>query len=153
VAVPAQTSILEGETAEVLNCYGHGTVNGVPYVGHVAATVTKGGLTFKAYPPGVIYGTGSTTSTAPRGTVVAGPATISIAGGSTSSPGVLTIKVTPDIYDVNKTVILPPGTNQVIVALESSTNLVHWSECTNGIYGSPDAAQFFRIRMATLPSP
>ena len=62
---------------------------------------------------------------------------------------VMTVKIIPVNYDVNKTLILPPGTNQVAIALETSTNLVNWSTATNGIYGSPDEARFFRIHMQT----
>lgn len=43
--------------------------------------------------------------------------------------------------------VLSSGTNQVFVTLESSTNLVNWSTATNGVYGSPDEARFFRIHM------
>ena len=47
-------------------------------------------------------------------------------------------------------VMLEPSTNQVYVALESSTNLVNWADATNGVYGSPDTARIFRIRMSNL---
>ena len=61
----------------------------------------------------------------------------------------LTVKIIPETYDVNKTVILPPTTNQVQVTMESSTNLVTWVTATNGIYGSPDSARFFRIKLTS----
>ncbi len=48
--------------------------------------------------------------------------------------------------------MLAPGTNQVFVTLESSTNLLNWSDATNGVYGSPDTARFFRLRQTTVPS-
>ncbi len=62
----------------------------------------------------------------------------------------MTVKITPESYDPNKTLILPPGTNQVYVGMESSTNLVNWANATNGIYGSPDVARFFRLKMTVL---
>jgi hypothetical protein len=84
--------------------------------------------------------------------VIAGPATFSI----WADPGLTalaTLQITPETYSVNKTLIVPPGTNQVQIALESSTNLVSWATATNGIYGSPETARFFRIRMDNLTSP
>ena len=30
--------------------------------------------------------------------------------------------------------------------MECSTNLVHWVPATNGIYGSPTEAKFFRLK-------
>ncbi|MEI2724292.1 MAG: hypothetical protein V9H26_12370 [Verrucomicrobiota bacterium] len=61
-----------------------------------------------------------------------------------------TIKITPVSFPPNQTLIVPSGTNQVQVSLESSTNLVNWATTTNGVYGSPDAAYFFRMRMTKL---
>lgn len=90
------------------------------------------------------------------GNTLVGPATISFypswtydSGQKNSSATCFTVKITPPTYDVNKTLILPPGTNQVAIALETSTNLVNWSTATNGVYGSPDEARFFRIHMQT----
>jgi hypothetical protein len=139
-ASPTVFQIQQGETAEILTCAGPGTVYEA-YTYHV--TVEKDGTYFRGYPPG--YPTFNNMPH-PRGSVVVGPATLRQDG----IPTVLTLKITPDAYDVNKTLILPPGTNQVYVALESSTNLVNWADATNGVYGSPDVARFFRIRMETL---
>lgn len=36
------------------------------------------------------------------------------------------------------------------ISLETSTNLVSWWATTNGVYGSPTVAQFFRMRMTNL---
>ena len=85
-----------------------------------------------------------------QGTTVTGPATITVHTNSGGGVGLLTVRIIPNSYDVNKTLILPPGTNQVYVGLESSTNLVNWADSTNGVHGSPDVARFSRIRMATL---
>jgi hypothetical protein len=70
-------------------------------------------------------------------------------GGPPFSSAVLTVKIMPESFDPNKTLILPPSTNQVSISLETSTNLVNWSVATNGIYGSPNEARFFRIHMQT----
>jgi hypothetical protein len=86
------------------------------------------------------------------GIPVTGPATIT-ASSVSGNPVFLTVKITPDSIDENKTVMLPPGTNRVYIALESSTNLVNWSAATNGFYGSSDTVLFFRIRTNALASP
>jgi hypothetical protein len=86
------------------------------------------------------------------GIPVIGPATIT-ASTVRGNSVFITVKITPDSFDVNKTVILLPGTNQVYITLESSTNFVNWADATNGVYGSPDTARFFRIKMTTLASP
>ena len=86
------------------------------------------------------------------GIPVTGPATIT-ASCARGNSVIVTVKITPDSFDVNKTVTLLPGTNQVYITLESSTNLVNWADATNGVYGSPDTARFFRIKMNTLASP
>jgi len=89
-----------------------------------------------------------------EGTIIKGPATFrTIATPNTNNPppynySAMTVKIMPETFSVNKTAILPPGTNQVLVTLESSTNLTTWSATTNGIYGSPDTARFFRVHMA-----
>ena len=79
-----------------------------------------------------------------------GPATVKLHSGfpdrSTIYPAYVTIEVTPQSFPPGQTLIVPPGTNQVLVTLECSTNLVNWVSATNGIYGSPTEAKFFRIR-------
>jgi hypothetical protein len=136
--------VLTGETAEILSCVNQsGNVLSVPF--------QKNGFIYKAYPPGYPSGVNLGSSVPflllPRGTVLVGPASISL----DSPNSYLTVQITPDAYDVNKTLILPPSTNQFFVTLETSTNLVSWCDATNGIYGSPDLARFFRIRMQKQP--
>ena len=80
--------------------------------------------------------------------VVKGPATFKLVGGA--SPTLLTLKVMPEAYPPDKSVIVAPTTNQVQITLESSTNLVNWASATNGVYGSPDEARFFRIHLQKL---
>jgi len=94
------------------------------------------------------------------GIPLTGPATIT-ASASRGNTLLITVKITSESVDlnransidVNKTLILPPSTNQVYVALEFSTNLVNWAAATNGFYGSPDTVRFFRIRTNALASP
>ena len=86
-------------------------------------------------------------------TKVKGPATIRLFSAhdnyGNDGSAMLTIRISPESFDLNKTLILPPSTNQVAIALETSTNLVNWTMATNGVYGSPDEARFFRIHMQT----
>lgn len=84
-----------------------------------------------------------------KGTIMKGPATVVLVG-QLGTPAYLTLKIMPESFPPDKTVILPPGTNQVQVTLESSTNLVNWAAATNGVYGSPNEARFFRIHLQKL---
>jgi hypothetical protein len=96
--------------------------------------------------------TAADTASGGRGTIIQGPAAFSLLSYS-STRSFLTLKIIPESYDPNKTFIIPPGTNQVQVTLQVSTNLINWDTATNGVYGSPATAQFFRIREDNLVSP
>jgi len=141
--------IAEGETAELISW------DGDPQTGSVFAVGIKNNTEIDLRFPMLIIGYQM------RGSVIAGPATIKFfrylttqtPTFATQTKGSLaTVKITPSSYDVNKTLMLAPGTNQVFVTLESSTNLLNWSDATNGVYGSPDTARFFRMRQSTLHS-
>lgn len=88
---------------------------------------------------------------------IAGPATFVLSpytgSGSSFVPSYLTLNIIPSTFDVQKTLILLPGPGQFYVSLQSSTDLVNWAPATNGIYGSPTSAQFFRISMTSTNSP
>lgn len=84
------------------------------------------------------------------GDTVRGPATFSISPQLPNYPSAMTVKITPQSFPPNQTLIVPAGTNQVQISLESSTNLVNWTTATNGVYGSPISANFFRIRLTNL---
>jgi len=45
--------------------------------------------------------------------------------GGQNHYGALTVKITPVSFPPNQTLIVPPGTNQMKVSLEASTNLVN----------------------------
>ncbi len=138
---PATIQVQPGETAEL--------VSSVP--------TTKNGtveITYRNSGGGGPWG---------YGIPLTGPATITVSSGR-GNTAVITVKITPDSSDVNKTSILRPGTNQdyvmlepstnqVYITLETSTNLVNWADATNGIYGGPDTVRFFRIRTKALASP
>jgi hypothetical protein len=140
-AFPTVVQIMDGEIGELISSACNAGFNYLP-----SCSVQKNGLTMQAFPRSSGISTGSLT----QGTTVAGPASFSLAPGQSANAAMLTVRITPLVYDVNKTLILPPSTNQVFITLESSTNLVNWSDTTNGVYGSPDIARFFRIRMSKL---
>ena len=84
--------------------------------------------------------------------IVAGPAVIRLtAFNSPGKPAFCTIKVTPEAYPPDRSILVPPGTNQVFLTLQCSTNLVHWFPATNGVYGPLPEAKFFRIKLEPLP--
>ena len=84
-----------------------------------------------------------------EGDIFRGPASFVMNAASTSSNNwsgtLITLEFLPGQTPPDRTLVIAPGTNLVAVALECSTNLVHWTTATNGLYGSPDAAKFFRI--------
>jgi hypothetical protein len=149
---PATVQIQKGETAELMSSVST-TKNGT-----VQITFLKGGG--EGGPWGF-------------GIPVTGPATIT-ASSSRDNIAIITVRITPDSFDENKT-NLTPGTSQiyvtlesstnqvyvtlgrstnlVYVTLESSTNLVDWADATNGVYGSADTLRVFRIRTKALASP
>ena len=90
----------------------------------------------------------------PKSIVATGPATFTLMSGidsrSTNNGAFITFEILPETSPVDKTLIVPPGTNRVEITLESSTNLVSWATATNGVYGSPDEARFFRIHLRKL---
>ena len=150
---PATVQIQQGETAELVSSVST-TKNG-----SVEVTFLKSGGGSGPWGFGI---------------PITGPATITASSGRWNT-AVVTVKITPDSSDVNKTLILRPGTNQdyvtlesgtnqvyvmlesstnqVHVTLESSTNFVNWADATNGVYGSSDTVRFFRIRTKALASP
>ena len=70
----------------------------------------------------------------------------------TLNPGFayLTLEIKPDSFPPDKAVIIPEGSGAIIV-LESSTNLVHWSPATPGMYTNQTGNLFFRIRADRIP--
>jgi hypothetical protein len=150
---PATVQVQEGETAELVSSVST-TKNGT-----VQMTFLKGGGGGGPWDVGI---------------PLTGPATIT-ANSSRHNTAIITVRITSDSFDVNKTQSLSPGTSQiyvmlesstnqvyvtlgrstnlVYVTLESSTNLVDWADATNGVYGSPDTLRFFRIRTKALASP
>jgi len=80
--------------------------------------------------------------------IVAGPATFRLLAPLEGSRRALcTFKITPEAYPPDRALLVPPGTNQVRITLECSTNLVNWFSATNGVYGPLPEAKFFRIKL------
>ena len=147
---PATVQIREGETADLVSAVSS-SKNGT-----VQMTFLKDG-----------GGGGSWDFGIP----VTGPATITATSSRYDSASII-IRITANSSNENQTLSLTPSTSQiyvtlesstnqvyvtlerstnlVYVSLESSTNLVDWTVATNGVYGSPDTARFFRIRTKAL---
>jgi len=112
-------------------------------------SVVKNNFTFRLYASAANYTRANDPSTSPVcGDIVRGPATFFI--NTPAQAHGFTVKITPVSFSANQTLIVPPGTNHVQISLESSTNLVNWASATNGVYGSPDEARFFRIHLQKL---
>ena len=114
--------------------------------GEVAKVVT---ITGPSWQPEVSFQKGGRWFPCTKGDVIQGPALIT-AAISISIPlptyGLATLEVLPEAFPPDRTLLLPQGSNTVAVALECSVDLVHWTTATNGIYGTPNTAKFFRIR-------
>lgn len=141
-------TIADYESAELISVLGTSVtpMTGQPY--HVIAK--KDNITFSlkssaaylsSYSGPIVSGSGV-------GDVVRGPATFFLLdlGGAQG----FTLKITPVSFPPNQTLIVPPGTNQIQISMETSTNLVNWAIATNGIYGSPETVRFFRLKMTNL---
>ena len=90
-----------------------------------------------------------------RPAFVAGPADIVFYRGTGANHGgrnsYVTFKVAPESFPPDKTIIIPEGTTGARIALECSTNLIHWSVATNGFYTGTNGAKFFRVTGERLP--
>ena len=85
--------------------------------------------------------------------VIAGPAeivfyTVPAFPYETNQPAAawLTLEITPEPFEVGRTITIAPGVGGANVTLECSTNLVNWTEGTNGVYTNMNEAKFFRIK-------
>jgi len=138
--------IAEGQTGELI------TLETFNNSSQASAKVTKDGISFNARPASSLI-VGAT----PRGTTVAGPATFDLStqytSGSPTEPdltktALMTVKISPMTFDPSQTVTVAPGMGNVQIALESSTNLVSWTDATNGVYS--DNLRFFRVKLTKL---
>lgn len=88
---------------------------------------------------------------------VAGPATLTLttlnplAGRSSTSSAFVTFEIVPESFPPDKTVVVPAGTGGANIALESSADLIHWTNAAPGAYTNLQTHLFFRIRADRLP--
>jgi hypothetical protein len=142
--------IADGEVAELISADG--------VIIPPAVCITKDNVTVVAHAaalPSINGGSGTS-----RGSTVAGPAKFTMlqyyswVPGSGSNPydnlqgGMMTVKITPLTFSPQKTVAVAPGMGNVQITLESSTNLLTWTDATNGVYS--DDLKFFRIKLTKL---
>ena len=83
--------------------------------------------------------------------IVAGPATIRLRTVQDFAVGFATIRITPESYPPDKSILVAPGAGGANVSLEWSTNLVNWTSTTNGVYTNLPVAAFFRINATRVP--
>ena len=84
-----------------------------------------------------------------EGMIFTGPAKLVLRASGGGGYGIATIKVEPEVFPPDKTVIVPAGTGARIT-LECSTNLTHWSEVHSLTHTNSAANKFFRIKAERL---
>jgi hypothetical protein len=82
---------------------------------------------------------------------IAGPAVVRLRTTTAMQQSFCTLKISPASFPPSQTLIIPPGTNQVSISLECSTNLLSWLPATNGLYSDTNSAKFFRIKAQPMP--
>jgi len=90
--------------------------------------------------------------------VTARPATVTFSTGAWDSrdantPAIVTLQITPETYDVNKSITVGPGPGGAVISLECSTNLISWTNVWSGTYTNLSDPKFFRIKADRQPSP
>jgi hypothetical protein len=141
VEVTAELTIGQYEVAELVSF--PSSLNGVDEGPRAYLDIIKDGKTFMHYVREPSYNPDRVRSPL-EPVIIAGPATFRL---KTNRSGLCTIKITPESFPPDRTILVPPGTNQVALTMECSTNLVSWFPATNGIYGPLPEAKFFRIKL------
>lgn len=87
--------------------------------------------------------------------VIAGPAKFTLTSNAGCCVNVktafVTLKVEPESFPPDKTIIIPDGATGARIAMEVSTNLVNWTVATNGFYTGTNGAKFFRVVGERVP--
>lgn len=84
-----------------------------------------------------------------RSTVVPGPAIIRLNG--TANPVFVTLRVAPESFPPDKTIIIPQGTPGANIIMEQSTDLINWTNSVPGTYTNTAVNHlFFRLRAERL---
>ena len=85
-------------------------------------------------------------------TLISGPATLSI-GTQTeplwNNPAFVTIEIIPESFPPDKTIIIPADTKGAYIIMEASTDLIHWTNASPGLYTQTNDTSknlFFRLR-------
>lgn len=145
-------TIADYESAELISVLNTNLGSGEASLSTTSIRANKNGYSFilRASASRFVNGNNDAVAVSSVGDVVRGPATFQLSSVSTYSAHGFTLKITPVSFPPNQTLIVPPGTNQVQISMESSTNLVNWITATNGVYGSPNEARFFRLKMTSL---
>jgi hypothetical protein len=145
-------TIADYESAELISVLNTNSSSGAASLYPTSIRANKNGYSFilRASAARFVNGNNDMVAVSSVGDVVRGPATFQLTSVSALSAHGFTLKITPVAFPPDQTLIVPPGTNQVHISMESSTNLVNWATATNGIYGSPNEARFFRLKMTNL---
>jgi hypothetical protein len=86
-----------------------------------------------------------------RQVIIAGPAVFRLRTITTNQKSFSTLRIIPESFSPDKTIIIPEGTAGATITLECSTNLLNWSTATNGFYTGTNSSKFFRIRAERAP--
>ena len=84
-----------------------------------------------------------------EGLVFTGPAKLLLRASGGGGYGIATVKIEPESFPPDKTIILPAGSAGRIT-LESSTNLMHWTAVHVVTHTNTAANLFFRIKAERL---
>jgi len=88
----------------------------------------------------------------PKGLTIAGPAKMTLYSLAVpAGDGLLTLEIIPESFPPDKTILIPAGTGGANIALESSTDLIHWTNAAPGPYTNLNTHLFFRIRADRIP--
>ncbi len=151
----SEAIIASGEIAELVGCSGWPTSS--PHSRPYLISAIKDSIELNLdVPP--FHSASSYPGIRPPTHVIVGPAVIRITIndqvypiGNQPPAFYCTFKITPEAFPPDRTILVPPGNNQSRITLECSTNLVDWSEATNGVYGPLPEAKFFRIKLEHIP--
>jgi hypothetical protein len=83
---------------------------------------------------------------------VAGPATVRLViEGSQIGSWFCSVKIEPESFPPDKTIIIPQGTPGANIIMEQSSDLVHWTNSVPGLYTNTAISHlFFRLRAERL---
>lgn len=111
---------------------------------YISANFSAGNLNLDVIAGGV---TNSVTQQATGGNplTVAGPAKLVLRTSPSTLRAFCTVRIEPESFPPDKTIILPIGTVGII-HLESSTNLIQWQDEWINTFSNTNQNRFFRIR-------